>query len=413
MRGSKVRATVADPQRLAIDGGSPVRRSPLPPRRLFSEDELKKVVEVFERSWETGVDFGFQGYFEQEYTDAFCAFQGGGFADAVATGTAAIHLALATLNLPHGCDVIVSPVTDPGGGAPVVLQGFTPVVADSQAGSFNMGPLEFEAALTPNTRCAILTHIGGIPVDIGPIMDIAKAKNVAILEDCSQAHGAVYRGKRVGTFGDIAAFSTMFSKAHATGGCGGLVYTQDERAYLRCRALADRGKPFASESYPLGYPETALFPSLNSNLDEISCAIGLSTLARLQATIDRRLEIINSIDEGLSGSKVISPINVPADWERSPFFHTVKVNTERIKVPKRAFAEAVMAEGIAVNPDYRYVVAEWPWLQEFLKYPTVMCNAKEFRDSTFNLLFHEKFNDADTQDIIDSILKVGVAFSCG
>lgn len=387
-----------------------MRQTPLPPRRLFSEAELQKVVEVFERSWETGVDFGFQGHFEEEYTDAFCKFQGGGFTDAVASGTAAIYLALASLELPKGCDIIVPPVTDPGGLDPVIVQGFSPVIADSQPGSFNMGPEEFEAALTPNTRCAILTHIAGVPVDISPIIDIAKANNVAILEDCSQAHGAMYHGKRVGTFGDVAAFSTMFSKAHATGGCGGLVYTQNEEVYWRVRALADRGKPFTSDSYPLGYPETAILPSLNFNLDELSCAIGLSTLAKLQSTIERRLEIIKLIDDGLSGSEVISPITVPPNCIRSPFFHTIHVNTARINVPKKLFAEAVRAEGIAVNPDYRYVVADWPWFQKYLKHPATTYNAVHFRDTTFNLLFHEKFTDADAQDIVESILKVGIAY---
>ena len=410
MSASKTRPVLTDPQNLAINGGPQVRRSPLPPRRLFSEDELKKVVEVFERSWETGVDFGFQGHFEQEYTDAFCAFQGGGFADAVSSGTAAIYLALGSLDLPQGCDVIVPPVTDPGGLDPVVVHGFNLVIADSEPGSFNMGPEEFEAAITPNTRCAILTHIGGIPVDIERIVEIAKAKNVALLEDCSQAHGATYHGKRVGTFGDVAAFSTMFSKAHATGGCGGLVYTQDEKLYWRCRALADRGKPFNAESYPAGYPETALLPSLNMNLDELSCAIGISTLAKLQSTIERRLEIINLIDDGLKGSEVISPITIPPDCVRSPFFHTIKVNTARISVPKKLFAEAVRAEGIAVNPDYRYVVAEWPWLQKYLQHPAAAHNAAHFRDTSFNILFHEAFTDADAQDVVDSILKVGAAY---
>lgn len=410
MSAPEIRSVIADPQSLAINGGLPVRQSPLPPRKLFSEDELKKVIEVFERSWETGVDFGFQGHFEEEYTNSFCAFQGGGFADAVASGTTAIYLALGSLNLPPGCEVIVPPVTDPGGLNPVLLQGFEPVIADAQHGSFNMGPQEFKAALTPNTRGAVVTHIGGIPADIAPILQIAKENNISILEDCSQAHGAIYQGKRVGTFGDVAAFSTMFSKAHATGGCGGLVYTQNEEIYWRCRALADRGKPFSSDRYPVGYPETAVLPSLNFNLDELSCAIGRSTLARLQATIERRLEIINIIDEGLNGSEVVSPIIVPPDCTRSPFFHTIKVNTERINVPKILFAEAVRAEGVAVNPDYRYVLSDWPWLQQYLKQPSFSHSAAQFRDTTFNLLFHEAFTDADAQDIVESILKVEAAY---
>ena len=401
----------ANPQHLAINGGTPVRSAPLPTRRLFGEDELRKVTEVFTTSWETGVDFGFQGVFEQEYTEAFCAFQGAGFADAVSTGTIAVYLALATLDLPRGSDVVVSPVTDPGSVSPVIFLGHTPVVADSQPNNFNIGAEQFDAALTPNTRCAIITHLGGIPVDLAPILDIAKAKGIAVIEDCSQAHGAMYQGKRVGTFGDLAAFSTMFSKNHATGGCGGLVYTKDESLYWRCRALADRGKSFDHQDFDPRDPDTFFFPSLNFNLDELSCAIGVSTLAKLQSTIDRRLEIIKTIDAGLSGSKVVTPITGPEDIIPSPFFHTLVVDTDRISVTKNEFAAAVRSEGVGINPGYRSVVSQWGWLRQYLKNPTDTPNAVNFRDTSFNILFHEKFTDADARDIIDSILKVEAAYA--
>ena len=213
---------------LAINGGVPLRKHPFPSRKLFDKEELRAVIQVFEKSWEKGVDFSYQGEFEQLYTEAFCQFQNGGLADAVCSGTMAVYLALAALDLPKNSDVVVSPVTDPGGITPVLFQGLTPVVADAQPNSFNIGPDEFEAALTPDTCCALLTHLGGIPIDIDPIIEIANSKGIAIIEDCSQAHGAEYKGRLVGTLGKVAAFSTMFSKAHATGGCGGVVYTRDQ-----------------------------------------------------------------------------------------------------------------------------------------------------------------------------------------
>lgn len=365
------------------------------------------MVEVFQRSWETGVDFGYQGEFERQYTDAFCRFQGGGYADAVATGTLAVFVALLAVDLPPRSDVIVSPVTDPGGVSPIILQGHTPVVADSKQGSFNIGIEEFEAALTPNTRCAILTHLGGIPVDLDPILALASDRGVVIIEDCSQAHGARYKGRRVGTFGHAAVFSTMFSKSHATGGCGGVVYTTDESIYWRCRALSDRGKSFHLDCYEPKDPNTSLYAALNLNLDEISCAIGLSTLAKLQATIDRRCEIVSEINEGLLQSRVVSPVAFPADCQVSPFFHTVQVSPSLISVPKRHFAEAVRAEGIGINPDYRFCVSEWGWVKPYLRpEASTTPNAVHFRDETFNVLFHERFAAEDVEDIIGSILKV-------
>lgn len=392
--------------KLAINGGPKVRQRPLPPRRAFGPAELEMVTGVFRDSWKEGVDFGFQGKYEQMYTDMFCEFQGGGFADAVSSGTAAVYLALCALDIEAGSDIIVSPVTDPGSISPVFIGGMNLVIADAKQGSYNVGPDEFEKALTPNTRAAILTHLGGHPVDIDPILEVANSKGIKIVEDCSQAQGALYKGKRVGCFGAVAAFSAMFSKNHGAGGCGGIVYTQDEHYYWRTRSLADRGKPFSDPDLDLKDPSNYLFPALNFNLDELSCAIGFSTLSRLQETMDMRCEIGRKIDTALEESSVVFPCQHSPDCTASPFFHTVEVAVDRLKVSKKAFAQAVGAEGIWINPDYRYVVSEWKWLQGYLKSKADTPNAADFRDRTFNILFNERFSDDDVADVISSILKV-------
>ena len=383
----------------------------MPYRKLFGEDELEIVVKVFEDSWQQGVDFGFQGKYEILYTDAFCEFQGGGFADAVSSGTAAIYLALMALDIEPGSDVIVSPVTDPGGVAPIITAGMTPVIADSSPDSFNIGPDEFERALTPDTSAAILTHVGGNPIDMDPILELARSKEIKIIEDCSQAHGTVYRGKRVGRFGDIGAFSTMFSKNHSTGGCGGLVYTENPDYYWLVRSLADRGKPFSSPDFDSKDPSESLFPALNFNLDELSCAIGLSTLSRLQETIDKRYQIARRMGEALQQSSVVFPLQTPLDCTPSLFFYTVEVAADRLRVSKEEFAKAVAAEGIDVNPHYRYLVSEWKWLQKYLKSEAQTPNAKRFRDRSFNILFNERYAEEEIRDITASILKVESALA--
>lgn len=391
---------------LASNGGPKVRQKPFPYRRLFGENELEMVTRVFRDSWREGRDFGYQEKYEKLYTEKFCEFQGGGFADAVSSGTAAIYLAVKAVDLEAGSDVIVSPVTDPGSVSPIIVAGMNPVIADSRPGSFNIGPDEFEKALTSSTRAALLTHVGGHPIDVEPILEIASSRGIKIIEDCSQAHGALYKGKRVGRFGDIAAFSTMFSKNHATGGCGGLVYTENEDYRWLIRSLADRGKPFRTADFDAKNPSEFLFPALNFNLDELSCAIGLSTLSRLQETIDRRYEIARKVETGLQESSVVFPCQTQADCKPSLFFLTIEVAVQKLKVPKKEFAEAVAAEGIWINPHYSYVLSEWKWLENYIKYKTPTPNAKSFRDRTFNILFNERFSDADIRDVISSILKV-------
>jgi dTDP-4-amino-4,6-dideoxygalactose transaminase len=393
-------------EQLALYGGEAVRKVPLPQRRLMGEDEFTAVKEVFEESWMGGSDFAYQGRFEDRYTQLFCRFQGGGYADAVSSGSAAVFLALGALDLPHGCEVLYSPVTDPGAVSAAILQGYRLVLADAQPNSFNMGPAEFEAALTPNTRAAVISHIGGIPAEIGRIVAIAKSRGVRVVEDCSQAHGAMFSGRRVGCFGDIAAFSTMFSKNHSTGGCGGVVYTRDEGLYWRARSLADRGKPFQREDFDPKNPSTFLFPALNFNQDEISCAIGLSTLGKLQDIIDRRAEIIQMMNEGLRACRLTHPVPIPANAASSPFFHTMRLDTDRICVTKDEFGRALIAEGMWVNADYRYVVAEWGWVKPYIDGPLATPNATEFREQTVNILFNERFSDEDVRDVLACIAKV-------
>lgn len=393
---------------LAVNGGKPVRSTPMPSRRIFDEAVFRAIQSVFERSWEKGVDFGFQGETESHYTRAFADFQGGGFADGVSSGTAAVYLSLCALDIETGSDIIVSPVTDPGGINPVIFAGMNPIIADSSPDSFNIDVDEFRKSITPKTRAALLTHIGGHPIDMDPITTIAKDRGIKIIEDCSQAHGTLYKGRRVGCFGDVAAFSTMYRKMHATGGCGGVIFTKNEDIYWSIRSLADRGKPFRNPAFDLYSPYNPrefLFPALNFNLDELSCAIGISTLARLQETIDKRYDIVQKIDRALEKSSIISSCRYRNDCIPSLYFHTVKVDIGKLKVSKTAFAEAVAAEGISINPDYRNVVAEWPWIKKYINHK-VTPNATKFREETFNILFNEMYEDPEIEDIIKSILKV-------
>ena len=391
---------------LAINGGNKIRNEPMPHRKQFGRDELNAVIEVFEDSWHNKIDFGYQGKYEQLYTDNFCAFHGGGYADAVSSGTAAIYLALKTLDLPEKSDVIVSPVTDPGSISPIILQNLNIIVADSQERSFNIGPEEFKAAITPNTKCAIITHTGGIPCEIDIITHIAHEYGIKIIEDCSQAHGAIYKDKRVGCFGDISVFSTMFSKNHSTGGSGGVVYTRNEKYYWKIRALADRGKAFDSESFDPKNPSDFLFPALNFNLDEISCAIGVSTLSHLETTIKIRNQIVNEINKFIRETSCLFPVIQPPDSVLSPFFLTVGVCVEKITVSKEEFATAIIAEGIDINPHYKYVVSEWKWLKPYLQKQTIAPNAVDFSNLSFNILFNEKYTNNEIDSIKKSITKV-------
>jgi len=391
--------------KLAIHGGEKVRTEPMPPRLALGDDELQKIQECIAYYRERKVDPGYQGVFEKLYTNAFVAMMGGGYADAVATGTASLYIAVAALDLPKGSEVLVSPITDPGTLSAIILNGLKPRLCDSKKHSYNIGPTQVEERLGPNVSAIIVVHAAGQAAEVDKIVAVAKKCGIKVLEDCSQSHGAKIVGRPIGTFGDIAAFSTMYRKAHMTGPSGGVVYSRNLELFRQALAHADRGKPIWSPEFSDRDPSGYLFPALNHNTDEISCAIGIASLARLQNTIMRRLSFVADVADGLvDQSEACRPYeHSPTD---SPFFYPVIVDVERISCTKEEFAEAVRAEGIDLNPHYRYVIDEWPWLKSHLADNFKAENARDIRDRSFNLYLNENYGEREAQDTVNAIVKV-------
>jgi dTDP-4-amino-4,6-dideoxygalactose transaminase len=330
---------------------------------------------------------------------------GGGYADGVATGTSALYIAVAALELPKGSEVIVSAITDPGTLAAVVLNGLTPRLADSMPDSYNMGVQQFLERVTPNVKAVIVVHAAGQAAEIDKIVEAAHARGIKVVEDCAQAHWAKVRGRPVGTFADIAAFSTMYRKAHIAGASGGVIYSRDLELFRKAIGHADRGKPRWRDDFDDRDPSTYLFPALNHNTDEISCAIGYASLSRLQTTIINRLAFVSDFVQRLvDASTVCRPYRFsPTD---SPFFYPVIVDCDAITCSKIEFAEALKAEGIDLNTHYKYMVCEWPYMKPYLADAFDTPNARSIRDRSFNLYLNEKYGEQESKDIVKAILKV-------
>ena len=395
----------SDVETLAILGGQPVRSERMPPRLALGEDEVRMVQECIAYYREHQVDPGYQGPFEKLYTDAFVDLMDGGYADAVATGTSALYVAVAALDLPKGSEVLVSPITDPGTLSAIILNGLKPRLCDSKPDSYNFGLEQVRERLGPNVSAIVVVHAAGQAAEVDKIVPEAHTRGIKVLEDCSQAHGARIMGRPVGAYGDIAAFSTMYRKAHMTGGSGGVVYSRDLDIYRRALAHADRGKPRWREDFSDRDPSGYLFPALNHNTDELSCAIGVASLGRLDKTIMRRLSFVSDVVAGLAeNAKVCRPYEShPTD---SPFYYPVVVDPNRITCSKIEFAQAVQKEGIDLNPHYCYVVDEWPWVQQYLADDFKTDTARSIRDRSFNLYLNERYGEREAEDTINAILKV-------
>jgi perosamine synthetase len=390
---------------LAIHGGVPVRQSPMPPRVAFGDAEVASLMEAVEYYRSRNEDPPYQGIFEERFCNAFVDYMGGGYADAVASGTIACFIAVAALELKKGSEVIISPVTDSGPLNCLIMQGLVPVVADSMPNSFNMGVEQFIERITPNTSAVFAVHCAGEPLDITRITEEAHKRGIKVIEDCSQAPGARWNEQLVGSIGDTAAFSTMYRKSLAAGATGGIVFTNDKDLYHQSLGHADRGKQVWRDDINLNDPSQALFPALNMNTDELSCAIGLASLGRLEKAISGRVDFITRFIELLNAeSRACRPYAFHQGF--SPFFFPIFVDTNVLSCSKIEFAEALVAEGVPLNVHYGCVISAWEFAKPYLSDDFQSENALSTRDRSFNLFVNEQFTETEAQDILAAIIKV-------
>jgi perosamine synthetase len=390
---------------LAIFGGDKVRRSPMPARKAFGPDEIAAVNEAITYYNESESDPPYQGKFEQSFCEAYVELMGGGYADAVATGTGSVFVALEALQLPRGSEVIISPFCDAGPFNCILYLGCVPVVADAAPDSYNAGVEQFVDKITEKTNAIIAVHSAGDPLEIDRLVEEMHQKGIKVLEDCSQSPGALFKEQRVGTFGDISATSTMYRKTLTAGASGGIVFTKDIDLYHRALACADRGKPIWKSDYDFRSPGGHLFPALNWNTDELSCAIGLSSIRRLDAAIQKRMRFVRQLERELSEtSTVCKAYSLPKG--ASPFFLPIWVEPPKLDCNKLSFAKAVQAEGIDLNPDYNFLISDWHWAAAYVPNGINTPNAKKTRDRSFNLFLNEKYGTQEVLDIITAIKKV-------
>lgn len=408
---------------LAIGGGVRVRNEPLPPRGLVGQEEKAAAMAVFDEGIESGNASGYGGKYEQQYEADFVKFMGGGYADAVNSGTNAVFCALGGLQLDALSEVIVPSITDPGGVMPVIFVGCVPVIADASLDSYNTSAEQIEPLITERTRAIVVAHIAGEPADMDPILALAKKHNLYVVEDCAQAHGAKYKGKPVGTLGHIAAFSTMFGKHHCTGGQGGVVYSTDETLFQQAKRFADRGKPFFLEG-----ATGNVTAGLNCNLNDLAGAIGCEQLKKLPGIIARRQKTAQMIEKGLADCRVVRPGKKVPDAECVYWFLRVKLELDAITVDKKTFCDALSAEGIGVMVSYRCIPCESPWFKDKAAFGKSgfpwncsdyqgprdpefkIDNAISVTDTHFNFMMHESYGDREVADILAAVKKVEAAY---
>lgn len=225
--------------------------------------------------------------FERE----FAAWAGTQYAVALANGTLALDVALKAIGIGPGDEVIVTPRTFFASASCIVNAGAIPVFADVERDSQNISAATILAVLTPRTRAIICVHLAGLPCDMDPIMSLAAAHGLYVIEDCAQAHGARYKGRMVGSIGHIGAWSFCQDKIITTGGEGGMVTTNDRQRWSAMWSFKDHGKSWDAvyaRDHPAGYRWVHESFGSNWRMLEVQAAIGRIQLQRMPAWTARR-----------------------------------------------------------------------------------------------------------------------------
>jgi dTDP-4-amino-4,6-dideoxygalactose transaminase len=221
----------------------------------------------------------------REFEKEFAAWCGTRHAVALANGTLALDAALKALGIGPGDEVIVPPRTFIATVSSVVNAGARPVFADVEADSGNISAETIAQVLTPRTRAIICVHLAGWPCDMDPIMDLARASGLRVIEDCAQAHGARYKGRSVGTIGHVGAWSFCQDKIMTTGGEGGMITTDDEAVWRAVWSLKDHGKSYEAvyeREHAPGFRWLHESFGTNWRMLEMQAAIGRIQLRRME-----------------------------------------------------------------------------------------------------------------------------------
>jgi dTDP-4-amino-4,6-dideoxygalactose transaminase len=302
----------------------------LPRWPCYSEEEIQSVAEVI-RSGKVNYWTGKEGKaFEKEYADSI----GTEYGIAMANGSVALELALYGVGVEPGAEVIVTPRSFIASASCVPIVGGVPVFADVDPISGNISGETIERVITDRTKAVIPVHLGGRPCEMDGIMAVAKKYSLSVIEDCAQAHGAVYRGKPVGSIGDVGVFSFCQDKIISTGGEGGIVATSKESLWGKMWSYKDHGKDFDTvfnREHPPGFRWLHESFGTNLRMTEMQAAIGRIQLSKLADTVNQRRRNANVLTEFFRNYDGVSvPLESP-DSRGSYYRFYAYVNQGRLR----------------------------------------------------------------------------------
>jgi len=312
-------------------------------------NELKYVSDCIASNWISS-----QGKYVTSFEEAFRNFTGGEHALCVSSGTTALHLALAALEIGNGDEVIMPDLTFAATANVVIHQGGIPVLADVTRKTWTLNPAEIERKITERTRAIMPVHLYGHPCDMDPILEIAAKHKLKVIEDCAESLGASYEGRQTGTMGDVGCFSFFANKVITTGE-GGMVTTADPALHLKMAILRDHGMSKEKRYWHL-------YPGYNYRMTNLQAAVGLAQMERIQDFLEHRAHVVARYNEHLGD---LRGIQLPpcASWAHNIYWlYSIVIDEEEAGITRGELATKLAERGIETRPFFYPVHVQPPYL---------------------------------------------------
>ena len=390
-----------------MEGGLPLRTRPFAPWPSFSHEEIAAATSVLELG-KVNYWTGDEG---KRFESEFASFTGCRHAVALANGTVALELALHALGIGPGDEVIVSCRSFIASASCIVMRGATPVMADVDRDTQNVTAETIQTVLTPRTRAIIAVHLAGWPCEMDPILDLSGKHDLKVIEDCAQAHGATYKGRPVGSLGDVGAFSFCQDKIMTTGGEGGMLTTNENAIWSRAWAFKDHGKSYEAafeRKHPPGYRWLHESFGTNWRLTEMQSAIGRVLLETLPEAVGRRRELASQLSRYFAEMPQLRVTTPPDHLMHSYYKYYVFLRKERLRHgwDKERIIAAINAEGV---PCYSGSCSELylePAFPAELRPSERLPVARELGETALMFLVHPTLDERDMQDTSAAVAKV-------
>lgn len=394
-------------EKLAINGGAPVRTAPIGYGKQYIDDE--DVAAVVEALKSPAITCGPK---IEELEEKLRQVTGAKYAVAVSNGTAALHIAAMAAGIGEGDEVIVSPITFAASANCILYCGGKPVFADINPETYNIDPACIRKRITPKTKAIVAVDFTGQAVELDEIRAICKEHNLLLIEDAAHSIGTKYNGQPVGSVADMTTFSFHPVKT-VTSGEGGAVTTNDEALYKKLRLYRAHGitrnqeemvhptdARWYNEQVDLGY---------NYRMTDIQAALLISQLKKLPAFSARRKEIVAKYNAAFAQMPEIQVQKEIDKSDTTRHLYILRLNLEYLSCDRRQFFDALTAENIC--PQVHYLPVYWHSYYEKLGYEKGLCpNAEKLYNEIMSIPLYYTLTDEDVEDVICAVKKLVTYF---